>query len=150
MSLRTVIKTALDGSQAPKYSVTSHPANSLCAKVCRCYLCPASLFLCLLLCGRLGLCSLLPVAADHDDTEERSNNCGADEEEDNGYANGPDSWGKETLEWVDVVDKGLYWSVICGQEKGGVYQRNDSHHDQCPDSVVEEYDGGSHEHGETD
>jgi hypothetical protein len=83
--------------------------------------------LCLLLCRRLGLGGLLPVAADHDDAEEGADHGGTEEDEDYGDADGPDARGEEVLEGVVRVDEG---------------------HQQGPDGVVEEDDRGCHEHGE--
>jgi hypothetical protein len=77
----------------------------------------------------LGLGGLLLVAADHDHAEKGAHDGGAEEDQDNGDADGPDTGEEEVLERVAVVDK--------GQEKG-------------PGGVIEEDDGGGHEHGESD
>jgi hypothetical protein len=71
--------------------------------------------LCLLFGGSLGLGSLLPVAPDHDHAEERANYCAAEKNEDDGYANCPDTRGEDVLEWVLGVDEGLYGCVSAGQ-----------------------------------
>lgn len=55
----------------------------------------------------LGLGGLLPVAADHDNAEERADDGGAQEDEDDGYADGPDARGEHVLKRVVRVDKGL-------------------------------------------
>lgn len=64
-------------------------------------------FLRLLLAGGGGLGSLLAVASDHDHAEERADDGGAEEDENDGNADGPDAWEEEVLERVIVVDKGL-------------------------------------------
>src|SRR5690242_20093812 len=61
----------------------------------------------LLLRGRLGLGSLLPVASDHDDAQEGTHDGGAQQNEDDGYANGPDTRREEVLQRVVRVDEGL-------------------------------------------
>lgn len=62
---------------------------------------------CLLLRSSLGLGGLLLVAADHHDTKERSNNRGAEKNEDDRDANGPNSRREEALQSVAFIDKGL-------------------------------------------
>lgn len=83
----------------------------------------------LLLGRRLGLGRLLPITPDHDHAQERAYDSGAEKDEDDGDANGPLAGEEEVLEGVVVVDEG---------------------HEESPDAVVEEYEGGGHEHGETD
>lgn len=61
----------------------------------------------LLLGGGLGLCGLLAVAANHDDAEEGAHDGGAEEDKDNGDADGPDAGREEVLQRVVVVDEGL-------------------------------------------
>jgi hypothetical protein len=87
------------------------------------------LSLSLLLGCSLGLGGLLPVASNHDDTKEGADDSGADKEEDDGDADGPDAGKEEVLERMVVIDEG---------------------HQKSPDRVVEKDDGGSHEHGEAD
>jgi hypothetical protein len=57
--------------------------------------------------GSLGLGGLLSVAADHDQAQERANHGAAQEDEDDGDADGPLARGEDVLERVVVVDKGL-------------------------------------------
>lgn len=64
----------------------------------------------LLLAGSLGLCGLLSVASNHDHAEERADNGGAEEDEDNGKANGPDARREEVLQSMVGVDKRLSWT----------------------------------------
>jgi hypothetical protein len=64
--------------------------------------------LCLLFGGCcLGLCGLLPAAANHHDAEERANNCRAQEREDDGDADCPDARREEVMERMALVDKWL-------------------------------------------
>lgn len=79
--------------------------------------------------GGLGLGGLLPVAPDHDDAQEGADDGGAQQDQDHGYADGPLARGEEAVERVIEVDEG---------------------HCQRPDRVVQEDDGGGHEHGEAD
>jgi len=85
--------------------------------------------LCLLLGGGLGLCGLLLVAPDHDHADKGAHDGGPQEEEDDWDSDGPDTGEEEVLKGVVVVDKG---------------------HEDGPDRVVEEDNGGGHEHGESD
>lgn len=67
----------------------------------------------LLLCGGgLGLGGLLSVALDHDDAEEGAHNRRAQQNENDGDANRPDARGKEVLEGVIGVDKGLARGLV--------------------------------------
>jgi len=59
---------------------------------------------CLLL---LGLEGLLAIALDHDDGEEAADNGGAENDEDDRDADGPDAWQEKVVEEVVVVDKWL-------------------------------------------
>lgn len=63
-----------------------------------------------LLLGGSGLClgSLLLVAADHDDGQERADDGRTEENEDNRDSDSPDAGEEEVLERVVIVDKGLY------------------------------------------
>jgi hypothetical protein len=63
--------------------------------------------LCLLLRSSLGLGSLLLVAADHNDTEEGSDNRGTEKNEDDRDADGPNAGREEALQRVAFIDKGL-------------------------------------------
>lgn len=63
--------------------------------------------LCLLLRGSLGLGGLLPVAPDHNHGQERTDDGAAEEDEDDGDADGPDPGREEVLERVVVVDERL-------------------------------------------
>ena len=65
-----------------------------------------SLSLCL---SSLG-CSL-PIAPDHDHTQEASNNRAAEKKEDDRDANGPDAGREEGLDEVGVVDEGLFCNL---------------------------------------
>lgn len=66
-------------------------------------------FLRLLLAGG-GLClgGLLLVAADHDDGQEGADDGGAEQDEDDGYADGPDARGEYCVEGVVGVYEGLF------------------------------------------
>lgn len=79
--------------------------------------------------GSLGLGGLLSVASNHDHAEEGADDGGTDEDENNGDADGPDAGEEEVLEGVVIVDEG---------------------HQERPHGIVQEYDGGGHEHGEAD
>jgi hypothetical protein len=57
--------------------------------------------------GGLGLGCLLLVAADHDHAEKGAHDGRAEENQDNGDADSPDTGQEEVLERVAVVDKGL-------------------------------------------
>lgn len=57
--------------------------------------------------GCLGLGSLLTVAADHDHAEERADDGRAQQDEDDGDADGPHARREEVLERVVGVDKRL-------------------------------------------
>lgn len=67
-------------------------------------MCP---FLRLLLGGGLCLGGLLLVAPDHDHADKGADDGGAEEQEDDGDADGPDAGEEEVLEGVVIVDKGL-------------------------------------------
>lgn len=58
----------------------------------------------------LRLERLLLIALDHDNTQEAANHSTANEEQDDGNANGPDARRKELLYWVRIVDE---WLVTC-------------------------------------
>lgn len=75
----------------------------------------------------LRLERLFPVAPYHDDGEEASNDRGAEDNQDDGDANGPDARGEEGVERMVLVDEG---------------------HQQGPDGVVEEDGGCCNEHAE--
>lgn len=57
--------------------------------------------------GGLGLCGLLAVASDHDNTEEGAHDGGAEEDQDDGDANGPDARREDAVEGVVGIDEGL-------------------------------------------
>lgn len=111
-------------------------------------------FLVLLLGSGLGLCRLLPITSNHDQSQERAYNRGTEKDEDDGDADRPLAMEEEVLEGVVLVDKGL----CCRREircvlrqwgkKGGF--EGETYHEKSPYRVVEEYDGRSHEHGEAD
>lgn len=61
----------------------------------------------LLLGCRLGLCCLLLVAVDHDDTYEGTHHGGAQEGEDNRDADGPDAWREDVVERMTWINEGL-------------------------------------------
>jgi hypothetical protein len=64
--------------------------------------------LCFLLAGRrLGLRSLLPAAANHHNSEEGSDNCRAQESENDGNSNSPDAGREEVMERMSLIDEGL-------------------------------------------
>lgn len=69
------------------------------------YLAPSSLRLLLDCFGRFG-CSLA-IASYHDYAEETSYHGAAEQQEDDGDADGPDAGREEGLDWVGVVDEGL-------------------------------------------
>jgi hypothetical protein len=50
---------------------------------------------------------LLAIAPDHDNREERADNGGAENDEDDGNPNGPDTWQEEGMEEVVIVDEWL-------------------------------------------
>lgn len=64
--------------------------------------------------GGFRLGRLLPVALDHDDAKEGADDGRAQQDEDDGDADGPDARRKEVLERVVRIDKGL------GREKAVV------------------------------
>lgn len=68
--------------------------------------------LCLLLRRSLGLCGLLPVASNHNDAEEGTDNGRDDEDENYGDADGPDARGEEVLERVVGIDEGLAGALV--------------------------------------
>lgn len=61
------------------------------------------------LCLLLRLQSLFAVAPDHHDAEETAHDGAAEEQEDYGDADGPDSGWEEALDGVVAVDEGLSW-----------------------------------------
>jgi hypothetical protein len=61
----------------------------------------------LLLCGSLGFGSLLLVAVDHHNAYEGAHHGRAQESQDDGDADGPDTWREEIVERVTRVDEGL-------------------------------------------
>lgn len=98
----------------------------------------------LLLCGSLRLGGLLAVASNHDHAQEGANDGGAEENKDDGDADGPDAGEEEVLEGVVVVDKGLGRTMSVAR----LGARGESYHEKGPDGVVEKDDRGGHEHGE--
>lgn len=92
------------------------------------------------------------VAADHDDAQEGADDGGAEKDQDDRYPDGPDARGENVLERVVRVDKGLCESVSeCGHERARervVWFV--TYHEQSPDGVVDENEGGGQEHGEAD
>lgn len=102
----------------------------------------------LLLC-RSGLClgSLLSVALDHDDAEERPHDCRSQQNENDGNANGPDARGEEVLERVVGIDKGLARGLSENEFVFINIGGKSFYHEQSPEGVVEENNRGSHEHG---
>lgn len=62
----------------------------------------------LLVLGRRGsLCGLLPVALDHDHAEKRADDGGAEQDENDGDADGPNTGREEAVQRMTVVDKWL-------------------------------------------
>lgn len=57
--------------------------------------------------GGLGLRGLLPVAPDHDDAQEGADDGGAQQDQDDGYADGPLARGEEAVQRVVEVHEGL-------------------------------------------
>ena len=53
---------------------------------------------------------LLPVASDHDHGEEGADDSGTEEDEDDGNADGPDSWWEKAVERVFFIDEWLYFA----------------------------------------
>lgn len=101
----------------------------------------------LLLCSSLGLGRLLLVASNHDHAEERADDRGAEEDENNGNADRPDTRGEEAVEGVVIVDEGLFGHGQSGIG-GCAAEEGETNHEKRPDGVVEEDDGGGHQHGE--
>lgn len=99
----------------------------------------------LLLCCGFGLGRLLPVAADHDHTEEGTDNGRAEQDEDDGDADGPDPRREEVLEGVVGIDERLCKLSVAVPR---AQRWSNTYHQQRPDRVVEKHDGGGHEHGE--
>lgn len=69
--------------------------------------------LCLLLSSHLRFGGLLSVASNHDHTEERSYDGGAQENEDDGNTNSPDARRENILEGVVRIDKWLQY-ILAG------------------------------------
>lgn len=93
--------------------------------------------------GRFG--RSLAIASNHDHAEETSYYGAAEQEEDDGDADGPDAGREEGLDWVGVVDEGLSDFF-----RSGIYWMEEeiSYHEQSPDGVVGEDCAGEDEHGE--
>ncbi len=117
----------------------------------------------------LGLGGLLAVASNHDHAEERADDGGTEEDENDGDADGPDAREEEVLERVVIVDKGLREkkriSLITGagifptkmrpgatmaKWKAEEDEECAAYHQERPNGIVQEDNGGGHEHGEAD
>lgn len=64
--------------------------------------------------SRLGLGGLLPIAPDHDDAEEGADDGRAEQDQDDGDADGPDAGREEGVQGVVRVDEGLLMSLLVG------------------------------------
>lgn len=94
----------------------------------------------------LGLECLLPIAPYHDDGEEAADDRCAKDEEDDGNANGPDTWEEEGVEDMVVVHKRLYGKS--GGDASGPSERMEAYHEQCPDGVVDKDGSRCDKHAE--
>ena len=74
--------------------------------------------LCFLLPRRL--CSFLPITPYHDHGQKTSHDGRAQKNEDDGYADGPDTGREEVVERVALVDEGLLFPVSRNGIPGGV------------------------------
>jgi hypothetical protein len=70
---------------------------------------PVLILRCFLL---LGFEGLLAIALDHDDREEAADDGGAQDDENDRDADGPDAWEEERVEDVVIVDEWLHMSVV--------------------------------------
>lgn len=68
--------------------------------------------------GGFRLGHLLPVALDHDDAKKGADDGRAQQDEDDGDADGPNARGEEVLERVVRVDKGLGRALLVCEVEG--------------------------------
>jgi hypothetical protein len=64
------------------------------------------------------LCRLLPITPDHDHAQKRPDDCRAQQCEDDGYPDGPDSRGEEIVKRMSGVDEGLPLAILRVSEDG--------------------------------
>lgn len=99
-------------------------------------------------CRRIIFRSLFPVALDHDHAQEAPDDRGAEQDQDDGDANGPDARGEEVVQGVPGINKRLGREMLgAGREKVG---EEEEYHEESPGGVVEKDCGGEDEHCQTD